>query len=153
MRRHSVCYNSCSAFGLVSETPPLPNHNFELYLSQYSSNNPQAAIKRSSLDDNLLICFMGGPPNITDRLSVVLDTPTPVNSPTPVHVVTQPPIQGTISIMQVDQQLLDSVCGEDDVKLAGNEVSIVDNGYDSDPYESNADKPEGKDHEVDQCQN
>jgi hypothetical protein len=59
MLRHSVCYNSCSAFGLASDTLPLPNHSFELYLSQYSSNNPQAAIKRSSLHENLLICFTG----------------------------------------------------------------------------------------------
>jgi hypothetical protein len=29
----------------------------------------------------------------------------------------------------------------------------VDNGYDSDLYESNADNPDGKDHEVDQRQN
>jgi hypothetical protein len=64
-------------------------------------------------------------PNITDRLSVVLDRLTPVIAPTP--------IQGTTSIMQLDQQLLDAVRGKDDVERAGKEVSIVDKSYDSDP--------------------
>jgi hypothetical protein len=59
MLRHSVCYNSCGAIGLSSETLPLPNHRKELYISQYSSNHPQASFKRSYLDDNLLICFTG----------------------------------------------------------------------------------------------
>jgi hypothetical protein len=54
--------------------------------------------------------------------------------------------------MQLDQQLLDAVCSESDLERAGNEVPIVDNGYDSDPYESNSDNLDRKDHEVDQCQ-
>jgi hypothetical protein len=54
--------------------------------------------------------------------------------------------------MQLDQQLLDAVFSESDFEQAGNEASIVDNGYDSDPYESNSDHLDGKDHEVDRRQ-
>jgi hypothetical protein len=68
-----------------------------------------------------------------ERLSVVLDRHTPVNTPTSSHVVLEPPIQGTTSIMELDQQLLDAVGDVNYHVQDGNETSIVDNGYDSDP--------------------
>jgi hypothetical protein len=54
--------------------------------------------------------------------------------------------------MELDQQLLDAVGDENYLVQDGNETSIVDNGYDSDPYEDNADNLEAKDHGVDQRQ-
>jgi hypothetical protein len=59
MQRHSVCYNSCSAFEYLSESLPLPHSSFECSLSQYSSNIQEAATKRESYNDYLLICFTG----------------------------------------------------------------------------------------------
>jgi hypothetical protein len=57
MQRHSVCYNSCSAFGTLSESLPPPFFSQEFYISQYSSYIPEVAKKRESYSDNLLICF------------------------------------------------------------------------------------------------
>jgi hypothetical protein len=54
--------------------------------------------------------------------------------------------------MELDQQLRDAVGGENYLVQDGDETSIVDNGYDSDPYEDNEDNPEGKDHDVGQRQ-
>ena len=59
---HLVCYNSCSAFGRTEPLPPLYSsydHSHELYISQYSSQNPEVAKKRESYSDNLLVCFTG----------------------------------------------------------------------------------------------
>jgi hypothetical protein len=57
MQHHTFCYNSCIAFGYLSESLPLPYSSFECYLCQYSSNIPHAASKQSSYNDNLLICL------------------------------------------------------------------------------------------------
>jgi hypothetical protein len=64
MQRHLVCYNSCGAFGYTEPLPPLyssigQEHAHELYISQYSSLNPEVAKKRECYTDNLLICFTG----------------------------------------------------------------------------------------------
>jgi hypothetical protein len=59
---HLVCYNSCSAFGKTEPLPPLYSsydHSHELYISQYSSQNPEVAKKREFYSDNLLVCFTG----------------------------------------------------------------------------------------------
>jgi hypothetical protein len=44
------------------------------------------------------------------------------------------------------------VCSESELARVRNEALIVDNGYDSDLYESNSENLDGKDHEVDQRQ-
>jgi hypothetical protein len=113
----------------------------------FSPSATQVSCPRPSI-----LTRLGDPPEITNRLSVVMDKLPPVSTPTPKRLVTRPPIQGTTSIMKLDQQLLDVVYNESDFERAGNKVSIVDNCYDSDPYESNSDNLDGKDHEVDQRQ-
>jgi hypothetical protein len=64
-----------------------------------SPSAPQVSSPRPSV-----LTRLGDPPNILERLSVVLDRHSPVNAPTPSHVVTDPPIQSITSIMELDQQ-------------------------------------------------
>jgi hypothetical protein len=62
-----------------------------------SPSTPQVSSPRPSV-----LTRLGDPPNILKRLTVVLDRHTPVDSPTSSHMVIEPPIQGTTSIMDLD---------------------------------------------------
>jgi hypothetical protein len=108
-----------------------------------SPSVPQVSSPRPSA-----LTRLGDPPNILERLSAVLHRHTPVISPISSHMVAEPPIQVTTSIMELDQQLLDAVNDENYHIHDGNECSIVGDGYDSDLYVDHADNPGEKEHGV-----